>query len=98
MRQLLMMLCVGLSSYLSRYLRALTAFYIRLTWKAIDVYETLEPLLQDYRKLRVRTVGAFLPSAPRAFSQASLTSLGLTTTVLYGLGSGIRINDHGRIH
>jgi pre-mRNA-splicing factor 38A len=42
---------------LRRYLRALTAFYIRLTFKSIDVYETLEPLLSDYRKLRVRNVG-----------------------------------------
>ena len=40
-----------------RYLRALTAFYIRLTFRSIDVYETLEPLLSDYRKLRVRNVG-----------------------------------------
>ncbi|KAI9613201.1 hypothetical protein KEM48_003896 [Puccinia striiformis f. sp. tritici PST-130] len=37
-----------------RYLRALAAFYVRLTFTSINVYQTLEPLLQDYRKLRVR--------------------------------------------
>jgi pre-mRNA-splicing factor 38A len=37
-----------------KYLRALAAFYIRLTWKSEDIYKTLEPLLSDYRKLRRR--------------------------------------------
>ena len=43
-----------------RYLRALAAFYIRLTFDAIDVYETLEPMLDDYRKLRFRNLGKYL--------------------------------------
>ena len=38
-----------------KYLRALTAFYVRLTYKAKDVYEMLEPLLSDHRKLRRKT-------------------------------------------
>jgi pre-mRNA-splicing factor 38A len=37
-----------------KYLTALSAFYIRLTCKAVDVYKRLEPLFNDYRKLRVR--------------------------------------------
>ncbi|KAI5837598.1 PRP38 family-domain-containing protein [Morchella snyderi] len=37
-----------------KYLRALAAFYIRLTWNAVDIFKTLEPLMTDYRKLRVR--------------------------------------------
>lgn len=40
-----------------RYLRALSAMYIRLTFRAVDVYEMLEPLLKDYRKLRNRDMG-----------------------------------------
>jgi hypothetical protein len=40
-----------------RYLRALAVFYIRLTFTAIDVFETLEPLMKDYRKLRERHTG-----------------------------------------
>ncbi|KAK3365234.1 PRP38 family-domain-containing protein [Lasiosphaeria ovina] len=35
-----------------KYLRALAAFYIRLTRADKDVYTTLEPLLEDRRKLR----------------------------------------------
>ncbi|KAJ7632283.1 PRP38 family-domain-containing protein [Roridomyces roridus] len=41
-----------------KYLRALAAFYIRMTFRAVDVYELLEPLLKDYRKLRLRNMGA----------------------------------------
>lgn len=35
-----------------KYLRALAAFYIRLTRRAKDVYTLLEPYLEDRRKLR----------------------------------------------
>ena len=38
-----------------KYLRALGAFYLRLTGSAVDVYKYLEPLYNDYRKLRRRT-------------------------------------------
>ncbi|KAH9980125.1 PRP38 family-domain-containing protein [Lactifluus volemus] len=37
-----------------KYLRALAALYIRMTFRAVEVYEILEPLLKDYRKLRYR--------------------------------------------
>ncbi|KAN0062475.1 hypothetical protein ACQY0O_005006 [Thecaphora frezii] len=37
-----------------KYLRALAAMYIRLTFRSVEVYELLEPLLNDYRKLRFR--------------------------------------------
>jgi len=38
-----------------KYLRALAAFYVRLTWeKDEEIYTTLEPLLKDSRKLRRR--------------------------------------------
>lgn len=35
-----------------KYLRALAAFYVRLTRRAEDVYKILEPYLADGRKLR----------------------------------------------
>ena len=38
-----------------KYLSALAAFYVRLTFEAKEVYTTLEPLLGDWRKLRRRT-------------------------------------------
>ena len=31
--------------------------YIRMTFRAVDVYELLEPLLKDYRKIRYRDMG-----------------------------------------
>ncbi|KAI9347221.1 Pre-mRNA-splicing factor 38, partial [Obelidium mucronatum] len=37
-----------------KYLTALAAFYIRLTFKSVDCYKYLEPLLLDKRKLRMR--------------------------------------------
>ncbi|KND87804.1 Pre-mRNA-splicing factor 38A [Tolypocladium ophioglossoides CBS 100239] len=37
-----------------KYLRALACFYVRLTRQAKDVYETLEPYLEDRRRLRRR--------------------------------------------
>jgi len=37
-----------------KYLRVLGAFYLRLVGRAADVYRYLEPLLADYRRIRVR--------------------------------------------
>ena len=37
-----------------KYLRAVAAMYVRLTFSPFDVFETLEPLLNDYSKLRFR--------------------------------------------
>lgn len=39
----------------SRYVRVLGAFYLRLTGTDIDVYRYLEPLYNDYRKLRLKS-------------------------------------------
>lgn len=36
-----------------KYLRALGAFYLRLVGNSIEIYTKLEPLLNDYRKLRI---------------------------------------------
>ncbi|KAL8946422.1 MAG: hypothetical protein Q9222_007183 [Ikaeria aurantiellina] len=38
-----------------KYLTALAAFYVRLTFDLVEVYRVLEPLLGDWRKLRRRT-------------------------------------------
>nr|CAD2190465.1 unnamed protein product [Meloidogyne enterolobii] len=35
-----------------KYIRALGAMYIRLTFNSVEVYKYLEPLYNDYRKLR----------------------------------------------
>ena len=38
-----------------KYVRLLGAFYMRLVGKPTDVYQYLEPLLNDYRKVRYRS-------------------------------------------
>lgn len=43
-----------LYAYDFKYLQALAAFYIRLTFPAKECYLILEPFLNDYRKLRIR--------------------------------------------
>ncbi|KAJ3562294.1 hypothetical protein NP233_g9668 [Leucocoprinus birnbaumii] len=42
-----------------KYLRALAALYVRMTFRAVEVYEILEPLLKDYRKLRLRNMNGY---------------------------------------
>ena len=37
-----------------KYVRALGAFYLRLTGSSLDCYKYLEPLLNDYRKIRMQ--------------------------------------------
>ena len=38
-----------------KYLRAIGAFYLRLTGDPVEIYQFIEPLYYDYRKLRIRT-------------------------------------------
>jgi pre-mRNA-splicing factor 38A len=48
-----------------KYVRALGAYYMRLTGTSLDCYNYLEPLLNDYRKLRRQDRNGckcFLPS------------------------------------
>jgi pre-mRNA-splicing factor 38A len=40
-----------------KYIRALGAFYLRLVGSAATVFQHLEPLLNDFRKLRFRNSG-----------------------------------------
>lgn len=47
-------------SHSSRYLRALAAMYVRMTFHAVEVYEILEPLLKDFRKLRLRNMSQYM--------------------------------------
>merc|ERR1719436_2140400 len=37
-----------------KYVRALGAFYLRLMVSSVDCYKYLEPLLNDYRKIRMQ--------------------------------------------
>jgi pre-mRNA-splicing factor 38A len=42
-----------------KYVRALGAFYMRLVGKPVDIYQYLEPLYNDYRKIRYRSHEGF---------------------------------------
>jgi hypothetical protein len=68
---------------LHRYLRALAAFYIRLTFRSMEIYELLEPLMKDYRKLRIRQVGESQCAPPLPPQTAGVWS-NLRRTILGG--------------
>lgn len=57
--------------------------YIRMTFRAVEVYDLLEPLLKDFRKLRMRSMGTPLLDPHE---------LGI-----YGLDSGLYTHFHGRV-
>ena len=56
-----------------KYLRALAAMYIRLTWGATEIFRTLEPLMGDFRKIRVRGMGGWRLSYMDEFVDSLLT-------------------------
>jgi len=66
-----------------RYLRALAAMYIRMTFRAAEVYDLLDPLLKDFRKLRIRSMGTSLSHPEEPGSD--------------GLDSGLYTDVHGRV-
>lgn len=57
--------------------------YIRMTFRPVEVYDLLEPLLKDFRKLRMRSMGASLSHPKESISN--------------GLDSGLYADVHGRI-
>lgn len=44
----------GLFFLTGRYVRVLGAFYLRLVGTPADIYQYLEPLYNDYRKIKMR--------------------------------------------
>ena len=76
-----------------KYLRALAAFYIRLTWDAVDIYQTLEPLLADYRKLKRRTKDGFVLTHMDEFIDDLLTKDRVCSTSLWKLPSRDALED-----
>lgn len=76
-----------------KYLRALAAFYIRLTFPAVEIYRTLEPLLSDYRKLRRRTREGFVLTYVDQFVDDLLTKDRVCGTSLWKLPSRQMLED-----
>ena len=58
-----------------KYVRILGAFYMRLVGRPIDIYQYLEPLLNDFRKLRSKEKsGCFALSHVDQFVDMLLTA------------------------
>jgi len=76
-----------------KYLRALAAFYIRLAWEPKDVYETLEPYLADFRKLKRRTREGFSLSFVDQFVDDLLGKERVCATSLWKMPSRTQLED-----
>lgn len=76
-----------------KYLRALAAFYIRLAWEPVEVYKTLEPLLQDYRKLKRRVRDGFTLTYVDQFIDDLLTKERVCATSLQKLPKRDTLED-----
>ena len=76
-----------------KYLRALAAFYARLTFDPADVYKTLEPLLEDSRKLRQRRKEAYVLLHMDEFVDNLLTKDRVCGTSLWKLSSRQVLED-----
>jgi len=66
-----------------KYLRALGAFYLRLTGSAMDIYNYLEPLYNDYRKLRRRIKSGRCSCVSQYCGRVLAASLTVASTVGY---------------
>ncbi|TFK72596.1 PRP38-domain-containing protein [Pluteus cervinus] len=80
-----------------KYLRALAALYIRMTFRAVDVYELLEPLLKDYRKLRQRNTAGYSLTYMDEFVDALLTEERVCDIILPRLQKRGVFEENGEI-
>jgi pre-mRNA-splicing factor 38A len=80
-----------------KYLRALACFYIRLAWSQVEIYQTLEPLLADYRKLKRRTREGFVLTYMDQFIDDLLTKDRVCATALWKLPSRVQLEDLGML-
>lgn len=81
-----------------KYLRALAAFYVRLTYeKDEEVYTTLEPLLSDRRKLKRRTREGWALTYVDEFVDDLLQKSRVCATTLPKLNPRTFLEDEGRL-
>jgi pre-mRNA-splicing factor 38A len=76
-----------------KYVRALAAFYVRLTFDPADVYKTLEPFLTDARKLRRRRKEVYVLTYMDAFVDELLTKDRSCATSLWKLPARQLLED-----
>lgn len=81
-----------------KYLRALAAFYVRLTSeRSEDVYRLLEPLLRDRRKLRRRGNAGWALTWLDQFADDLLCKERVCATSLWKLAPREQLEDEGRL-
>lgn len=76
-----------------KYLRCLAAFYIRLAWEPVEIYNTLEPLLTDFRKIKRRTKDGFVLTYVDQFVDDLLTKERICATSLWKLSPRSILED-----
>jgi pre-mRNA-splicing factor 38A len=76
-----------------KYLRALGVFYMRLVGKAVDVYNYLEPLYNDYRKIAYRGLSGWKLMHMDEFVDALLTEETLCDVALPHLPKRMKLED-----
>uniref|UniRef100_A0A060TAZ0 Pre-mRNA-splicing factor 38 n=1 Tax=Blastobotrys adeninivorans TaxID=409370 RepID=A0A060TAZ0_BLAAD len=76
-----------------KYLRALAAMYIRIFFRPHEVFQLLEPLLADYRKLRLRSGNQVTLTHMDEFIDALLTQQRVCDTTLPRLPKRIALED-----
>jgi pre-mRNA-splicing factor 38A len=80
-----------------KYLRALAAFYLRLTFDGVEVYRVLEPFLEDKRKLRRRRKEGYTLTYMDEFVDELLTKDRVCGTSLWKLPARQVLEDEGRL-
>jgi pre-mRNA-splicing factor 38A len=76
-----------------KYLRALAAFYVRLTFEPAAIYKTLEPLLEDSRKLRRRRKDTYVLIHMDEFADELLSKDRSCATSLWKLPGRQQLED-----
>ncbi|KAI9812753.1 MAG: hypothetical protein M1827_004509 [Pycnora praestabilis] len=76
-----------------KYLRALAAFYVRLTFEPADVHRTLEPYLEDSRKLKRRKNDGFTLTTVDQFVDDLLTKDRVCATSLWKMPTRQQLED-----
>lgn len=81
-----------------KYLRALAAFYVRLAWeKDEDIYTTLEPYLNDSRKLKRRTREGWQLTYMDQFIDDLLVKSRVCATTLPKINPRLFLEDEDRL-
>jgi pre-mRNA-splicing factor 38A len=80
-----------------KYLRALAAFYVRLTFDSVEVYKVLSPFLEDKRKLRRRRKEGYTLTYMDEFVDELLVKDRVCGTSLWKLPARQILEDEGRL-